>query len=78
MNQAPVAVRDVSGGEHVCNVFVALSLRHMIVIDEVNFVQGIITRHDLHHASGEVPSPAMLAVALTCLSTTVQRSQRIN
>ena len=74
MNQAPVAVRDVSSGEHVCNVFVALSLRHMIVIDEVNYVQGIITRHDLHHAAGKLPSPAMYAASSSCIFTTVKVS----
>lgn len=52
LNRAPATVRLETPATRVHAMFVSLSLRHIVVVDELNFAHGIITRRDLAHAAG--------------------------
>lgn len=52
MNRCPISVRTETPATICHHLFLALSLRHLCVVDSKNAVLGIITRKDLDHASG--------------------------
>ena len=49
---APLTVRPDTPAPRVHALFVALSLRHLPVVDARGYLLGIITRKDLDHAAG--------------------------
>ncbi len=53
MDLAPLTVRRDTLGTAVHHLFLAMSLRHLCVVDARNYTCGIITRKDLDHAAGE-------------------------
>ncbi|KAL4447790.1 hypothetical protein ABPG75_005009 [Micractinium tetrahymenae] len=54
MDTAPMAVRLDTPAPRVHSLFVSLSLRHLLVVDEANHAHGMITRRDLAHAAGSL------------------------
>lgn len=52
MEKGMLAVRPDTPAMSVHQIFVAMSLRHLCVIDEATCVMGIITRKDLDNAAG--------------------------
>ncbi|CAK0780533.1 hypothetical protein CVIRNUC_005084 [Coccomyxa viridis] len=52
MDQAPTTVREETPAERAHGMFTLLGLRHLVVVNEVSHVRGIITRRDLDHAAG--------------------------
>lgn len=54
MDTAPMAVRLDTPAPRVHALFVGLSLRHLLVVDEANYARGMITRRDLAHAAGSL------------------------
>jgi len=47
MNPAPYAVQEVCPMARVYRLFRGMGIRHLVVVDETNVVQGIMTRHEL-------------------------------
>ncbi|KAL4442514.1 hypothetical protein ABPG77_005098 [Micractinium sp. CCAP 211/92] len=54
MDTAPMSVRLDTPATRVHALFVSLSLRHLLVVDEANRAHGMITRRDLAHAAGSL------------------------
>lgn len=52
MSLAPAAVRPGTPAADAHRLFLALSLRHLCVVDARGYLRGIITRSDLDHAAG--------------------------
>lgn len=52
MSLAPTAVRPGTPAADAHRLFLALSLRHLCVVDLRGYLRGIITRSDLDHAAG--------------------------
>jgi CBS-domain-containing membrane protein len=52
MNRAPFTIRGDASASRAHQVFMGLGLRHLIVVDQLNHVVGMITRKDLDHAAG--------------------------
>lgn len=53
MDTAPLVVRPGCLGTVAHHLFLAMSMRHLLVVDDRMGVVGIITRKDLDHAAGE-------------------------
>ena len=47
-----VCCREETPAERAHGMFTLLGLRHLVVVNEVSHVRGIITRRDLDHAAG--------------------------
>lgn len=52
MNRTPFTVRKDCAASRAHQAFIALGLRHLLVVDSGNNVVGMITRKDLDHAAG--------------------------
>lgn len=52
MNRAPLTVRQECSAARAYELFTALGLRHLCVVNDHNEVTGIVTRKDLDHAAG--------------------------
>jgi chloride channel 7 len=52
MNRSPFTVRRDCSAARAHQAFVGLGLRHLVVVDALGGVAGIITRKDLDHAAG--------------------------
>lgn len=44
---------ELAAGTDAHRLFLAMALRHLVVLDARHYVTGIITRKDLDHAAGE-------------------------
>ncbi|KAK9831020.1 hypothetical protein WJX74_000332 [Apatococcus lobatus] len=53
MDTGPVAVRESMPAERIHTMFLSLGLRHMVVVDGVFRVVGLITRKELDYAAGQ-------------------------
>ncbi|KNC46889.1 chloride channel 7 [Thecamonas trahens ATCC 50062] len=49
MNPAPITTQPVAAATAVFRLFRGLGLRHMVVVDRMRRIMGIVTRHDLVH-----------------------------
>jgi len=53
MNQAVITVREETSAARCHEIFIALCLRHLCVVDAGNRLVGIITRKDLDRHAGK-------------------------
>lgn len=71
MNRAVITVREETSAARCHEIFIALTLRHLCVVDAGNRLVGIITRKDLDRHAGDgawrltapplVPTPSLEA-----------------